>query len=58
MEDEITGTIIFSENFVNRYGHCHPMFFHGSLDSAVREATHCPAKDVSVEICGRLRKTN
>jgi len=45
VDDETTGTIIFSENFVNRYGHCHPMFFHGSLDSAVREATHCQAKD-------------
>jgi FAS-associated factor 2 len=45
VDDEETGTVIFSHNFVTRYGHCHPMFFHGSLEAAVREATHCPAKE-------------
>ena len=47
VDDETTGTIIFSENFEIRYGHCHPMFFHGTLESAVQEACHRPAKDVS-----------
>jgi len=45
VEDEDTGTILFSESFTNRYGHCHPMFFHGTLDAAIREATLRPAKD-------------
>lgn len=46
VEDETTGTILFYESFLARYGHCHPMFFHGTLDAALREATQRPAKDV------------
>ena len=50
MEDEATGTTLFAENFNARYGDSHPLFFHGTLDAAVREATHRPAKDVSLSL--------
>lgn len=42
--DETAGTTEFSDNFAIRYGACHPMFFHGTLEDAVREACHRPAK--------------
>ena len=39
--------IHFAEGFSLRYGHCHPMFFQGSLDDAMREAVMQPARNVS-----------
>ncbi|CAL8103451.1 unnamed protein product [Orchesella dallaii] len=42
--DEVVGTIQFSENFASRYGACHPMFYHGNLEDAVKEACQRPAK--------------
>lgn len=47
MEDETAGCIHFADQFTNRYGECHPEFFPGSLDEAVKEACLKPAKDVS-----------
>ena len=44
---ETAGTVQFAENFVTRYGDCHPMFFQGTMEEAFREATSKPAKDVS-----------
>lgn len=46
IEDEAMAAIHFAEGFAQRYGPCHPMFFPGSLDDAMREACHQPARDV------------
>ncbi|CAG7826609.1 unnamed protein product [Allacma fusca] len=43
--NETAGTVQFAENFVARYGDCHPMFFQGTLEEAFREATNKPARD-------------
>ncbi|PNF19491.1 FAS-associated factor 1 [Cryptotermes secundus] len=45
VEDEVAGCIHFSDQFTNRYGECHPEFFPGSLDEAVKEACLRSAKD-------------
>nr|CAD7456761.1 unnamed protein product [Timema tahoe] len=45
VEDETAGCIHFADEFTNRYGGCHPEFFPGSLDEAVKEACLRPAKD-------------
>lgn len=45
VEDETAGCIHFADQFTNRYGECHPEFFPGSLDEAVKEACLKPAKD-------------
>lgn len=47
VEDETAGCIHFADQFTNRYGECHPEFFPGSLEDAVKEACLKPAKDVS-----------
>jgi hypothetical protein len=47
VEDEVAGCIHFSDQFTHRYGECHPEFFPGSLDEAVKEACLKSAKDVS-----------
>ena len=46
IEDEAMAAILFAEGFAQRYGPCHPMFFPGSLDDAMKEACHQPARDV------------
>nr|CAH0098300.1 unnamed protein product [Daphnia galeata] len=45
IEDEAMAAILFAEGFAQRYGPCHPMFFPGSLDDAMKEACHQPARD-------------
>lgn len=50
MQDEATAAIHFSEGFAQRYGPCHPMFFQGSLDDAMKEAVMQPARDVSIAV--------
>ncbi|KAJ4448215.1 hypothetical protein ANN_10229 [Periplaneta americana] len=45
VEDETAGCIHFADQFTNRYGECHPEFFPGSLDEAVKEACLKSAKD-------------
>ncbi|KAJ8924534.1 hypothetical protein NQ315_007332 [Exocentrus adspersus] len=45
IEDEIVGSITFSENFTTRYGHIHPAFYQGTLEDAIKEACNKPAKD-------------
>ncbi|XP_058055026.1 FAS-associated factor 1 isoform X2 [Anopheles bellator] len=42
-DDEAIGSIQFVENFVERYGPQHPMFFQGSLEDALKEACHRPS---------------
>ncbi|KAF5282552.1 hypothetical protein FQA39_LY04959 [Lamprigera yunnana] len=45
VEDEIVGSISFSEQFTARYGENHPTFFQGTLDDALKEACPKSAKD-------------
>nr|CAH7758970.1 unnamed protein product [Callosobruchus chinensis] len=45
VEDEIVGSITFSENFTTRYGPIHPPFYQGTLDDALKEACSKPAKE-------------
>lgn len=45
VDDEAIGSIQFVENFVERYGHQHPMFFQGSLEDALKEACRPSARD-------------
>uniref|UniRef100_A0A0P5N633 FAS-associated factor n=1 Tax=Daphnia magna TaxID=35525 RepID=A0A0P5N633_9CRUS len=45
IEDETMAAIHFAEGFEQRYGPCHPTFFPGSLDDAMKEACHQPARD-------------
>lgn len=47
VDDESIGCLQFIENFEERYGVQHPVFFHGSLSDAVKEACQKPAKEVS-----------
>ena len=55
IEDEAIAAIHFAEGFSQRYGHCHPMFFQGSLDDAMRESVLQPARDVRfLFIVGKL----
>ena len=35
--------------FNARYGECHPVFYVGSLDNAIRDSLLCSAKEVSDE---------
>lgn len=45
VDDEAIGSIQFVENFVERYGPQHPMFFQGSLEDALKEACRPSARD-------------
>ncbi|KAJ8978930.1 hypothetical protein NQ317_002991 [Molorchus minor] len=45
VEDEIVGSITFSEQFTTRYGPIHPAFFQGTLEDALKEACTKPVKD-------------
>lgn len=45
IDDEIVGSIGFSERFTQRYGAIHPAFYQGTLDDALKEACSKPAKD-------------
>lgn len=45
VDDEAIGSIQFVDNFVERYGHQHPMFFQGSLEDALKEACRPSARD-------------
>ncbi|XP_019876721.1 FAS-associated factor 1 [Aethina tumida] len=45
VEDEIVGSITFSEQFTQRYGPIHPAFYQGTLEDAQKEACNKPAKD-------------
>ncbi|XP_055385315.1 FAS-associated factor 1 [Condylostylus longicornis] len=44
-DDETLGSIQFVENYTQRYGEPHPVFFQGSLEDALKEACHKPARD-------------
>lgn len=48
VEDEVAGCIHFAEEYTNRYGDTHPLFFQGTLDEGVREACNKPAREVSL----------
>uniref|UniRef100_A0A336LNU8 CSON009168 protein n=1 Tax=Culicoides sonorensis TaxID=179676 RepID=A0A336LNU8_CULSO len=45
IDDEIVGSVEFIQNYEERYGNAHPMFFQGSLDEAVKEACHKSARE-------------
>ncbi|KAF5300903.1 hypothetical protein FQR65_LT09066 [Abscondita terminalis] len=45
IEDEIVGSISFSEQFTARYGDNHPTFYQGTLEDALKEACPKSAKD-------------
>lgn len=45
IEDEIVGSISFSEQFTARYGPIHPPFYQSTLDDALKEACPKSAKD-------------
>ena len=47
IDDETVGCVEFIQNYEERYGSEHPCFFQGSLDEAVKEACHKPARDVN-----------
>lgn len=44
-DDEARGSAQFVDNYIQRFGEPHPVFFRGSLDDALKEACHKPAKD-------------
>nr|XP_023019734.1 FAS-associated factor 1 [Leptinotarsa decemlineata] len=48
IEDEIIGSITFSEQFTARYGHIHPAFYQSTLEDAIKEACSKPAKDKKI----------
>lgn len=50
VEDEIVGTISFSEQFTARYGPVHPAFYQGTLEDVIKEACAKPAKDVNTSL--------
>lgn len=45
VDDETIGCLQFIENYEERYGIQHPVFFHGSLSDAVKEACQKPARE-------------
>ncbi|KAK5649011.1 hypothetical protein RI129_003903 [Pyrocoelia pectoralis] len=45
IEDEIVGSISFSEQYTARYGDVHPTFYQGTLEDALKEACPKSAKD-------------
>lgn len=47
VSDELSGSVMFTDNYTQRYGDSHPQFFAGTLADAISEATQKPAKDVS-----------
>ncbi|XP_075165902.1 fas associated factor casp [Haematobia irritans] len=44
-DSEITGSLKFIENYKQRFGEPCPMFFPGSLEDAIKEACHKPARE-------------
>ncbi|XP_055920273.1 FAS-associated factor 1 isoform X2 [Eupeodes corollae] len=44
-DDEARGSGQFVDNYIQRFGEPHPVFFRGSLEDALKEACHKPAKD-------------
>lgn len=46
VEDEVMGVLHFSEEFRARYGSITPAFYQGSLEDALKESVHFPAKTV------------
>lgn len=50
VSDELSGSVMFTDNYQQRYGDAHPQFFTGTLADAIAEATQKPAKDVSSSV--------
>ncbi|KAI8509269.1 pre-rRNA processing and 40S ribosomal subunit assembly [Branchiostoma belcheri] len=44
-DDEYNASVHFTAEFTERYGECHPMFYIGSLEDAMKEAFQKPARD-------------
>lgn len=47
VSDELSGSVMFNDNYTQRYGDSHPEFYTGTLADAIAEATQKPARDVS-----------
>ena len=47
VHDQTAALEHFSREFSNRYGECHPVFYIGNLEDAIKDALHVKAKDVS-----------
>uniref|UniRef100_T1J5Q1 J domain-containing protein n=1 Tax=Strigamia maritima TaxID=126957 RepID=T1J5Q1_STRMM len=45
VSNEVDALVSFSTEFAQRYGDCHPMFYQSSLEEALKEACHKPAKE-------------
>lgn len=45
-ESETTGSLQFVEAYRTRFGEPCPLFFTGSLEDALKEACHKPAREV------------
>ncbi|KAH3697404.1 FAS-associated factor 1-like [Dreissena polymorpha] len=45
VKDETEALEHFTREFRDRYGECHPVFYVGSLDNAIRDALLCSAKE-------------
>jgi hypothetical protein len=46
IEDEISGTLHFSEEYKKRYGPVHPNFFTGTFENVVAESCFKPPREV------------
>uniref|UniRef100_A0A1B0FPV9 UBX domain-containing protein n=1 Tax=Glossina morsitans morsitans TaxID=37546 RepID=A0A1B0FPV9_GLOMM len=44
-DNETTGSLEFLDNYKQRFGEPHPIFFSGSLEDALKEACHKPARE-------------
>lgn len=44
-EDQLVAAESFSHEFASRFGECHPVFYIGSLDDAIRDSLQCKARD-------------
>ncbi|KAK3580967.1 hypothetical protein CHS0354_006994 [Potamilus streckersoni] len=45
VNDEMEALEHFTREFRERYGECHPVFYVGSLDNAIKDSLSCKAKD-------------
>ncbi len=44
--DQTVALECFATEFASRYGDCHPVFYIGTLEDAIKDALHTKAKDV------------
>lgn len=49
-DSEAAGSIQFAENYKQRFGEPLPNFYTGSLEDALKEACHKPAREVGIKV--------